>query len=508
MPNTASVTVEGIAGIRACRFPFGRGVTPSVACVTCVPQNANPTSLTLTYNGVPLHFPDIALASSHVHRRRDGRHPLMRLFLKDRRWRWAGIRITGDWNRRFASGVVDPAVRKTPAELATLLLNRLGEFGFDVSQMPTGMYPRADWHATRADLALQKLCDDVACEVVLNPLTNRVEIWPSGTGARSATGAGEAVRKYESRLRSFIPSTVTLAGGESLYQYRLQLQAIGRQSNLQEKKLSDVDWAEDLESTEALTFPSLSSNELNQTLALATAWKQFRVSGVEGGGLQVPGCQTPIASTSQYDLKDYILYAVRDANGLLQKLPYYVEGDFWPYADTADNVSGQVFLGSSKLYAERGVVEFETPVFKLTSTGAKEVPELYLQTAYAVRDANGIPQRVSGSINVGGGGGDLLLHHPEIFASYAPTGNTESLAYAEGNAYLAAFARKYQDPIASQITYPGLAFGSLNGIIAQVAWDWSVVEAPSTIVYEGDEMDIEAPSSLARKRNLQVEAML
>ena len=513
MADQSSVSYGGLNGIRAVRFPFARGVTPSTACIYTVSRaDFDPSGpLVLSANGETLTFPDTAVVSAHIRRHADGRQDTTAIYVADRRWRWRGKSVSGDWNRRAADGTLDTATTKTPAELAGLILNALGESGYDTTQMPTNVRPRCYWQNERADLALARLCEYVACEVVLNPLTNLVEIWPAGVGGFSATGVGEARRKRRHAPRVYVPNRVVVNCGHSLWQTQLLLQAACRNySDNKQKSLSQVD----IRPIDGWTYeyPGLFAGVASgsRIRAFEDVYRTYRVIGQKNGYLGLGNVPFPISSPNQYVLNDYTLEVEEDYLGAKHNLPAYCDvGECWGYIDTTANASSARSLVPFKLHLDRQIVEFNTPLFKLSSTGTFQEPTLYLTTSYRVRTAEGQFAGLYRYGTVGGTGGDLIVERPELFSVYttAQSGaqtNTEPQTIAEADAYVQLLMRKYQNPWASEITYWGLQFGgSLDGNLAQVTWEWQVNAPPQTCVYEGDELDVAALSSRRRRRDLE-----
>jgi len=514
MPIQSGITHSGLSGIRAVRFPFARGVTPSVACLYLTPQEVVDSvgTLTLTYNEISLQFPDMAIKSAHLRQRHNG-HPILAVHLLDRRWRWAGKTIGGDWNRRTAAGEIDEITRKSPAELATLLLDAIGESGYDVSQMPGGVFPRCNWQNERADIALQRLCDYVACEVVLNPLTNQVEIWRLGQGNGTPTDVGEVLPKVQFAPRANVPNRVVVICGDSLWQSRLRLQAACRDypSN-QQKSLSqtNIKPAGGWDYEHPWIFAGLSGNAQHRIRAFEDVYRMYKIIGQENGTLPVGNFPFPITNINQYILQDYILYSETDYHNVQHSLQPYVEvGECWGYLEIATNHTNSRSFVPFVLHRERQIVEFNTPLFKLSSTGTFAEPTLYLITAYKLKTVEGFVGGIYRFGTVGGDGGDLLLRRPELFSVYdLQSGlSTEEQTIAEADAYVQIFIDKYQSPYSSEITYPGLVFGTLNGNIAQVTWEWVINKPPRTRVYEGGEYDVLDRSAQEKRFALKLEEL-
>lgn len=519
MPTVSTVSYPGIPGIRALRFPFSRGVSPSIGTIYCLPFDGldpeGPLRLGLD-DGDTLEFPDCAVATAHIRQHRDRGWPIWAVHFLDRRWRWRFKRCWGDWNRRLSDGTVDEATQKTPGELAALLLAELGESGYDVSQMPSGVYPRCHWDAERTDLALQKLCDYVACEVILNPLTNRVEIWPLGVGSNTQV-SGLLQPNYKFVPRAAAPSQITVTCGPSTWQTRLLLKAVARDAAGKVQLLANSDVAaasqDGLAYESPFSFGGISDTTL-RTIAFADVWRLYAVAGQEDGTLDVPNCSIPVASIDQYVLNEHLLTTEEDLAGFRRNVPSYVHvGECWVWTELAANASNTRSFVAFKQLLDRRLVEFAVPLFKLSSSGTKQEPTLYLVTSYRVKRTDGVFAALFRFGSANGSGGNLSLHRPEIFSIYAsenapgqPT-NTEDQAIAEADRYIALFQRKYAYPFASEATVAGLMPFSLDGILAQVSWEWSANEAPRTTIYENLELDASSLSSLEQKRNLLVESL-
>jgi hypothetical protein len=507
MPETGFLSFGSLGGLRGLVFPLARGCSPSVGTLYLTPRDGldlPPDDLTFGVGDVGITLKDCVLGSVFLHR--VDTRPLACAQIFDRRWRWQFTSVSGNYNARLASGIVDPYTQKQPGELAELILQQMGETGYDVSRMPTGVFPPAHWNASRGDLALAELCERVACEVVLNPLTNRVEIWPLGQGQETPTGLTESTPKWRYIPRASTPSEIQVHCGDSLYQYRLKLEAIGRGTNLLQTQ--SPDWLVGLNSaTQGLNFPGVDT-QLKSALAMDTGWREYRVVSREGGTLDVPGVQATISNPRQYLLKDHLIYSVADDRyQRYYQLPYYLEGDFWPYGDTPDNTSNQVYIGPSTLDLDRRLVKFPYPIFKLDSSGYPVEPTLYLQTAYAVADENGSRWRYVYRQSLGGNGGVLVIKRPEIVAAYGEAlegANTEAQAAAESQRYAELFAGKYLGGPASELTYRGIVPGSLDGRVAQAVWSLKPQSIPSTKVSEIEELDQFSMGRMDRRRREQL----
>lgn len=511
MPQ-ANVSFGTVAGIRGLTYSMSRGVLPSAFTLYVVPQdNFDPGVQTLSYgtDSNQINLTGCLCGPMFIRKHWDNKWPLAAVTGFDRRWKWRFSNISGDYNRRKPDGTLDTATQQYPGQLATLLGTALGET-IDVSRMPTGVYPRAKWNNQRADLALQWLCDYVCCEVVLNPLTNGVEIWPSGYGSSTPTGSTELLPKYRFVPRTNIPSRIEAHGGDSLYQNRLKMAAVAvNKSDGKQKKLDDVEYKPSggWGTESPYSFPS-QTDTATRAMEFDEVHREFRVIGQQDGSLQVPGCPTGVNSIDQYLLNDYRLDYETDLEGYTRRLSYYLDGDYYAYTDLPNNTSSMVYTGSSTLYADRRVVKLPYPLFKLTSSGAYDYAQLYLTTSYKVQDYEHNFVHVMRSGGAAGSGGTLVVRRPEVAATYNTTGNTEAQANNELDNYLTLFQQKYSNPLASEITYGGFYSGSLDGNKAQVTWTIHPAIGAETKVCEQEELDIYAVSRNERARRMALDRLV
>ena len=163
-------------------FTFGPGVQPSVCILTTVPHVPNlPSVGTLTFQTVgqaPFVFRDCLVEQPRLSATESGQ--IWQLPVKDRRWAWQFGYIHGSYNRPRPNGSL--IREKTPQELAGLLLDAMGETGYDVSRLPNQTRPEKVWEGALPAAELDALCASLGCIVVLNPMTDRVEIWQEGEG--------------------------------------------------------------------------------------------------------------------------------------------------------------------------------------------------------------------------------------------------------------------------------------------------------------------------------------
>ena len=507
----ANISFGGITGIRGMCGSLSRGVLPSAFSIYCLPQdNFDPGINTLSFglDSNQISLTGCVVAGAYVRKHWDNKWPLWSVPVLDRRWKWRFSSISGDYNRRKPDGTLDTATQQTPGQLATLLGTALGET-IDVSRMPTGVWPKAKWNNQRADLALQWLCDYVCCEVVLNPVSGGVEVWPLGYGSNTPTGTTEMLPKYRLVPRANIPSRIELHGGDSLWQSRLKLSSVLRNQSDSKQKLStnsELITSAALATESPWSLPSQTDNA-KRALEYEGLWRDYRVMGQQDGSLVPPNCQTAVSAIDQYILNDYRLDYETDIEGYSRQLPYYLDGDFYAYTDLPNNASSMRFNGGSTLYKDRRVVNTDFPVFKLSSSGAYAEPALYLTTSYKIQDNGHNLVHVMRSGGAAGNGGTLIVRRPEVFATYS-TANTESQANNELDNYTTLFQQRYSNPLASEITYGGFYSGSLDGVLAQVTWTIHPAIGMETKVCENEELDIYSISRNERYRRMALDRLV
>jgi len=185
MPDQGTAKWNGLIVEEYAKMSRSKGVQPDTGEIVFArgatqPSNANGI-LAFFYGGVQVdEFRDcrISLVEDATTAWKQWRYTV-----RDRRWKWKYPRIDGRYNVRDDDNSVVPGTAKNARELATLLLQALGETGFDVSALPTdaNLAPSVDWDFTPAAQQLQELVALFGCDVHLLP-NNTVSILREGTG--------------------------------------------------------------------------------------------------------------------------------------------------------------------------------------------------------------------------------------------------------------------------------------------------------------------------------------
>lgn len=493
----------GLQNILGGEFTDVRGASPSVCTLWIAPQDQidlSPGTLTLTFGNTVLNFPGFAMQKAYLRKWHDGGRQIWSLQLLDRRWKWSLGTISGEWNRRLPDGSVDTATKKSPAELAGLLLDAMGESGYNTSAMPSGMWPYANWRATNPANALARLCESVGCDIVCGETVKIVRV---GQGLELPVGRHPFYR-YRPISR---PTTLVLQGGRNLYQTKLKLEPIAYETSWEQKRLNDVTYKPTAgwNREHPLIFDGLTGNNL--TAAKSSIYKVFRVKEQQNGGLSVPGYTGQIEKVTQYVLRDTQITTAEDLDDYKRAAPAYIDGTFWNYSDDPTDSESQRYYGQWKLDKEALLVEFPQPMFGLDSSYLVEDPTLYLNTSYSLKDKDGKDVLYSKSRNIGGSGGSLVVRRPEVFATIANGTSTADQADQEAEAYLGAIAGRYESQWSYEMEYPGWLTGSLDGKIEQVRYCGTVNRPATTHVSVMGEFDAMTPSARER-RDRQIAAQL
>jgi hypothetical protein len=329
-----AATFPGIDSIARAEVVLVRGTLPGVHVVLIVPQDGlalEPGTLTITDGiGGTLVLPDCLVLQMSMRKVKLNGGWHWALEVLDHRWRWEGPVVGGEWNKRLPDGSVDEVTKKNPQELATLCLDALGESGYSVSGMPTNVYPYCDWRShPSARVALQEVCDAVACEVTGGEFA-AVTVYPLGSGPDMPSGT---IMHQSVTMERPAPANYKLVGGPKRYCTKLKLNPFGFESDDSVTGIDSLSykpasgWGVELPGV----FSGLSSS--NQILAKKGVWIVYEIAGQADGSLEVPGSDVAINDVSQYlPLLPEQIDADSYTDDLQFPLPAKVTGTFTPTA--------------------------------------------------------------------------------------------------------------------------------------------------------------------------------
>lgn len=371
-------TFPGLNSIRSGSFTLSHGISPSAAVIEITPQNnfaVQGGTLEITYGGTAISFPDCRLDMASLTVGTDGRTWSLRVL--DRRWKWEFGHISGSYNLRKPSGHINPATEKSPRELATLLLRGMGEYQFDVQQIPNETRPLVEWSYDNPAEQLQQLCDTLGCRVVLG-IDNKVRICRLGNGANLPTDkvstAGYGFDPPE------MPDSLLFVAAPTKYQMKFVLEAVGLDTDGEVKLIKDLSfnpqgvgevhgWANQQPDVLPALMGTDTLSEQKRQFALTTVFRWYRVKEPATLDWKVPWYGT-IKSIKQ--ILPLIPNLLTEETPLGERLPQsqqaYIEGKFYnSIGDPKTFVNtprGTKYPGGFSIDSERGIVQFSDPVYR------------------------------------------------------------------------------------------------------------------------------------------------
>lgn len=527
--SAAILRFPGIRQVVSASYTLAHGITPGVCSVECAPQFEpiqSTGAMTWEWENVSFTFQDCRAVFGTASRGPDGL--TWSIQIQDRRWKWAFGCVYGEYNRRDDSQQILPlgsaqpgsqsaiqGIKKSAYELAVILLQAMGEQGFDASVMPGDVYPHVEWTPSNPAKELASLCDLCGKRICLN-FDGTVSIVTPGLGAFLPNG-----RVTESSLildPPERPDSIEVVGQPIRIQTRLPLSAVGEDTN---GKLVPIDelsykpangW-----SKEGDMFNGVIDKSTREKLAFKTVFKYYRI-GTAGSGGQIyvrnPGILPPwfqINSLAQIlPISDQLVetYFDHDAGeyrrkkatirGIYNKLLSYKHS-----RDNSSTTSWNEYKGSFTIDADRGLVKFSDPVWMWSEVARGRVEaDITLECSFNARvqypasPAPGTPgpaatigpgHFLTWAYNVPANGprfgtgpeivqSDDLLY--EVFEAFNTEGssigwfeNTPKYRLDDLSKVLAANAlAKYQLQSPADATYAGFVPVGPDGAIVSVTW--------------------------------------
>lgn len=475
--------IQGIASFPGVQFVSGatfsvtHGISPSVCALEIAPQPdvlAETGTLAFDFGGVHIEWPDCKVDYGSLEW--NGRGQIVRLNILDRRWKWAFGMLAGTYNLYRADGEVVPDTEKTPAELATLCLEAMGEANFDVGDLPADprIEVRWDWDVP-AD-ALARLCDTLGYRVVLQA-NNRVAIRKLGVGADLPDGA---IQENTVQINPpELPDELAIVGAPARYQDDLLLEAVGIDSDAGRTVRPIDDLAYKPSGGWASEQPAQFSNVAAQfgnvasELARQSVFRMYRIvypATVRGYPLQLKDIDHLIVTAEQVE-------TFVDAEGLTQNKPAQVLGQYYRWGDQlANTAAGTVYGLDFSLDTGTGTVTFQDPVVRTTSTTslAPAAAILYLRTAYSVLVVGfRAPRRTVHKRATGGNHGTPTAYYerPELAFNYVDGARqNEQEVVDEANLQLDAIEASLQTQTPVVRRYAGLVPATLDGAVQHAVY--------------------------------------
>lgn len=417
----------------------------------------------------------------------------------DRRWRWQFGSITGRYNIRKP----DETLRreKNPRELATLLLDAMGEgtLGFNVDALPTDPRPEVEWRSSNPADALAALCAEFGCDVSLVDADESVKIVKVGAG----TGLPTLADPYDVTIAgdfAQLPDRIGVETGPVLYESAFLLEAVGRQPGGAIVPIEDLSYKPADGWSEAIGGYFLGvTDDYYRSLAAADVFKLYRIKEVVGGG----GTNelNPIGYDAAYDdveeieqllpLRSTMAKQAYASGAKVIEQGAYVEGRWSDYKMMEKHpVPWSRRRDDFTLDGEQGLIRFRDPAFYLTVGNTIEPAKLYLVTSHTVENpATALPLTYTKYVNnsdPNAGTGDAIDVREKISLRYAigfsintstgvPTaasdGDNKAEIDIEADYYLDALADEYATLASGEARWAGFHDVELSGDIPRITWD-------------------------------------
>lgn len=510
---------------------WSRGTDPSIIQIDVAPDySPNPAigNVSLTVDGNPVvTFYDCA-GDGVTYSRLGGVYSTTIL---DRRWRWtkAGGYISGHYNRRFSDDSIASGSEKSPRQLIQLLLDALGETGYDVSAAPNTLDdpPEVVWDHVHVVEALSSLLQVLGLDLVLR-LTNGnpVRIVVPGVGDPLPTTDRQDYRPTAAGIA--VPASIALIGGETQIEMLLETEPVGIDDDDQWKPVDDLDmtpadgWLlENPEHFSGITGASDAEKKRRVDKARATVFRAYRVVGPAHGGTEIPGLNFTVNDAWQYALQERLLEKIARDDHELQWKPGEIYGLWWRQGFTVENeVFGTKYDGTFNVLGDQPIIIVDKPLRRIVSTSATETEfgyaKIYVKVTFTLRyhDTRAPVRHVRTLTLNGNGSRSLPVRHEDVYRTIrvAHTANvggetwtlgavTDSLAdtNAQADYYLANEARLLSPVDGEDNPYAGFVPIELDGLRRQVTWQLSAGVA-TTRASTSNEHSSVIPKPNARRR--------
>lgn len=212
----------------------------------------------------------------------------------DRRWKWQEAIISGVYNRYLENGAIWKRTEKTPREMLTILMKKLGEKKFDVSKAPNSTRPSVEWQNAKAFLEADALCAKLGCRLIHN-LNDSFSVMPIGEGR--PIDARDGVKSYTTGLNLPCGPDGFDALFRPRYEVDIRLKAMGIEEDGTLKPINDLSykptngWSGEYPGEFSGVVDKMDGDRFYQELARRSVWKMWQVTLVDknGGPIKIPG---------------------------------------------------------------------------------------------------------------------------------------------------------------------------------------------------------------------------
>lgn len=500
------------------------GPFASSALVYFVPQDRLELSrgdLTISYGTSTVTIPDCYPQSASLRMHRTCEGFIQSILISDRRKGWEDATVTGRYNTRRADGT-----KENEKDLQTLVSELMGAIGetsaVDTSALPSDVYPAVDWKGANVAFEVDKLCDDAACDIVVNEYSTSIE----------GRGSGNSIPQLSSRritpeytfATSSGPENFRVIGGPVVVDGWIKLEAVGEELDGTILPISELSYMQgvDLEKQHPFLMQGVDASARDQALKSVFRW--YRVKSMVDDSLSIPGAGS-VSSPSQIKVLGY--RAEVNADG--DPAAAYTDAKYWNRTEAyAASDEFDPIMTPFTIDKDLGIVKFDDFVCNLTSDGCFKEPEIYLRTAFNLEDDEGQIIRTTYTTNRNG----LVIASPdpattrsiyreELYEiiklqytatdTYANPNRQTNIGHVttECNAWTTAMSSPYR-LVRDQktVVYEGIVPVTLDGRVTQVTYELSHLksgEATTTVSenYEHDVHEHSRSDRVARREALR-----
>lgn len=528
-------TFTGVFAVKSAVVPRYLGFLPSPAVLICNPQTTLtiPAIGTLTLffggSGIGVNVTDMKVDYATLHATMRGHVMVIRLL--DRRWRWKFLPVSGRYNVRLPDGSIDSSTQKSAQELGAILLNAMHEPAFNVSVLPTDYYPEVDWNQNIAAVELSAICDECACDVSLN-WDNSVSIVRLGVGF-GLPGNADLQDGSVTGDPPEGPNKLLLVCGETQFQARLKLEAVGIDTDGSIKLIDDLSYKPsggwdnlgDDSFFEQMGEEGKTAEEIG--LARTYIFKLYQITKFADDTLNLPGYGTISDIRQIFPLNDWRIQVFDSAVGARKmRKPTRVFGTFVRSGDPNkdENTDDCTQYEGGYTIDPAGFVLFRSRVFKYHEVTTDEVvkrpADLTLETSFGLRDyATGQQLRKTFEYVFSPGVMQEVINQEElalrVVAEYSGrscssvtnvTDNSTELQ-ANANTILNLHASRYAGAVYGSGKYRGLQPFNTSGTIRQVVFYADDVKGINTVASYNSEVGSHIIRAAARRRRRIIEML-
>lgn len=515
-----------------------RGVDPGVIQFEIAPgTTASPPTgpVALIKDGVKL-FELVGCALHNASRSSGDSGTGYTVTLLDRRWKWkeGGGYISGHFNRKNPDGSIISGSQKSAKELIELLLDQLGETGYNTSAA-SGLTdpPEVQWDHVRPVEALSSLLGTLGLELVLRHTTgNPVRIVVPGQGA-SLPSSPRMSGSQDTLAGISTPDKLALICGETLIEGMFELEPVGRDDGDIWKAVNSVSYKptdgwekEDPEFFSAVDGSTPEEAKTRRDRAKADIFRAYRVKAQANGGNTIPGLDYSVENIWQYQLQDRLLSNVERSDNQLQWKSAEVYGIWFKEGFKVVNETfGAKYDGDFSFVPNEPIIVFSEPIRRISASNDYAFPKLFLRCVYSVLNATTrAPLRHVREKNLGGsaGTGAKPFRHDDVYRtlsiSYSANSGSESYdlgavtdsqetTNAVADYYLTAHQQIETPTSGEDVPYGGWVNIECDGKIQQVTFSLRGGVA-STRASTGTEHSSVIPKPKVRKRLAKMNSIL